>query len=81
MPITIDRKYFENLMDVLENKKHITEEVREQMVKQGKRLIQIDKDKEAGKLNGRPRKIIIIEPVDFHFCNNVILDITKQSTR
>ncbi len=66
MAITIDRRYLENLIDVLENKRHITEDIKEQMVKQGKRLIQVDKEKESGKLCGRPRKNVITI-VDFHF--------------
>ena len=75
MPIIVDRKYLENFVDVLENKKHISEETRENMIKQCRRLIQVDILKEEGKRNGRPKKIIET-PVDFHFLDSVSLETT-----
>ncbi len=63
MPIVLDRRYLENLIDILENKKYIEEETKEQMIAQGRRLIQVELAKEQGKLNGRPRKNPKVEQV------------------
>jgi len=66
MPIFIDRVCLEHLIDVLEGNKKVTDEAIIAIIKQGRRLIQVDKDKESGKLCGRPKKKKA-ETLDFDF--------------
>lgn len=61
--IIIDRKCLSKLVDLVEDKEIVEPETRQEIIRQMRRLIQVSSDKEAGRLNGRPRKVQ--EIIDF----------------
>lgn len=54
--LLLDSYYFERLLDIVEGKYKINEEIRENVVKQGRRLIKVHRAKQQGKMVGAPRK-------------------------
>ena len=59
--ILLDRACLQHFVDVLEGRKKVSSQASTAMIKQMKRLIQVDKDKESGKLCGRPKKKGILD--------------------
>lgn len=54
--LLLDSYYLERLLDIVEGKYRITDEIKDNVVKQGRRLLKVHRAKQQGRMVGAPRK-------------------------